>query len=215
MRINPILPPLIIISFIFGTVFAADKAGLWSTSGKTGINMESMSALDIKGWMTIQQVSDGLKMPVDEVRALLKVPADAPNSAAMKDLEKIIPGFETSTAREALGKRESSPPAPAPTPTAPPIQPTPRITGTHSADGIAVTPTPLPAGQILSPDAIKGSMSLKSVAEQSGVKLDALLAKLNLPADTDVNAALKDLISAGKLGEVTLVRAAVTELLKP
>ncbi len=104
MRINPLIPPIIVIGVIFGVITGADKAGLWSTSGRTSVNMQSMSALDIKGWMTIQQVSDGLGIPVEVVRAKLNVPADAPDSTAMKDLEKIVPGFETSTAREVLGK---------------------------------------------------------------------------------------------------------------
>lgn len=104
MRINPLIPPIIVIGVMFGVIAGADKAGLWSTSGRTSVNMQSMSALDIKGWMTIQQVSDGLGIPVEVVRAKLNVPADAPNSTAMKDLEKIVPGFETSTAREVLGK---------------------------------------------------------------------------------------------------------------
>ena len=55
-------------------------------------------------------------------------------------------------------------------------------------------------------------MTLRQVSEQTGVPLGAILEALKLPADVGVDTALKDLISAGKLTEVTQVRDAVTRL---
>lgn len=42
--------------------------------------------------------------------------------------------------------------------------------------------------------------------------LDQLLGALDLPPDTDPNVAIKDLISQGKLGEVTVVKDAAAKL---
>ena len=53
----------------------------------------------------------------------------------------------------------------------------------HTGDGTG--PTPLPEGQILPADQIKGRMTLREVSDQCAVDLDALLAALNLPQDTD------------------------------
>lgn len=226
MRVNPIFVPLLFGFVLFGTVFGSQQLGLWSVTGRTAVNVANMTAADLKGWMTLTDVMTGIKISKPELYDLMKIPADVPETAALKDLEKIVPGFETSTLRDALTARGAAAPAliaptaVAPTPLAPAIQATVRITGTgalsatHATDdGTRPTPTALPPGVTLTVDQIKGSMTLRQVSEQTGVPLGAILEALKLPADAGVDTALKDLISAGKLTEVTQVRDAVTRLL--
>ncbi len=226
MRVNPLFVPLLFVFVLFGTVFGSQLLGLWSVTGRTAVNVANMTAADLKGWMTLTDVMTGIKISKPELYDLMKIPADVPETAALKDLEKIVPGFETSTLRDALTARGAAAPAliaptaVAPTPVAPAIQATVRITGTgalsatHATDdGTRPTPTALPPGVTLTVDQIKGSMTLRQVSEQTGVPLGAILEALKLPADAGVDTALKDLISAGKLTEVTQVRDAVTRLL--
>jgi len=136
-----------------------------------------------------------------------------------------VPGFEISVLREkfAVPANPIEPlapiePPPLPQPTATPVATathTPPITGTlHSSDGTGIGPTPLPPGQVLPADQIKGRMTLREVSDQCAVPLDQLLIALNLPPDTDANVALKDLINAGALAEVTAVKDAVAQLQK-
>ena len=228
MRVNPIFVPLLFVFVLFGSVFGSQLLGLWSVTGRTAVNVANMTAADLKGWMTLTDVMNGIKISKPELYALMKIPADVPETAALKDLEKIVPGFETSTLRDALTARaapaQTAPtvvaPTPiAPAPVAPAIQPTVRITGTgalsatHATDdGLRPTPTALPPGVTLTVDQIKGSMTLRQVSEQTGVPLGAILEALKLPADVGVDTAIKDLISAGKLTEVTQVRDALTRL---
>lgn len=226
MRVNPLFVPLLFVFVLFGSVFGSQQLGLWSVTGRTAVNVANMTAADLKGWMTLTDVMTGIKISKPELYDLMKIPADVPETAALKDLEKIVPGFETSTLRDALTARGAAAPAliaptaVAPTPVAPAIQATVRITGTgalsatHATDdGTRPTPTALPPGVTLTVDQIKGSMTLRQVSEQTGVPLGAILEALKLPADAGVDTALKDLISAGKLTEVTQVRDAVTRLL--
>ena len=226
MRVNPLFVPLLFVFVLFGSVFGSQQLGLWSVTGRTAVNVANMTAADLKGWMTLTDVMTGIKISKPELYDLMKIPADVPETAALKDLEKIVPGFETSTLRDALTARGAAAPAliaptaVAPTPVAPAIQATARITGTgalsatHATDdGTRPTPTALPPGVTLRVDQIKGSMTLRQVSEQTGVPLGAILEALKLPADAGVDTALKDLISAGKLTEVTQVRDAVTRLL--
>lgn len=226
MRVNPLFVPLLFVFVLFGSVFGSQQLGLWSVTGRTAVNVANMTAADLKGWMTLTDVMTGIKISKPELYDLMKIPADVPETAALKDLEKIVPGFETSTLRDALTARGAAAPAliaptaVAPTPLAPAIQATVRITGTgalsatHATDdGTRPTPTALPPGVTLTVDQIKGSMTLRQVSEQTGVPLGAILEALKLPADAGVDTALKDLISAGKLTEVTQVRDAVTRLL--
>ena len=237
MRVNPVFVPLLFVFVLLGTVFGSQLLGLWSVTGRSAVNTANMTAADLKGWMTLTDVMTGIKISKPELYDLMKIPADVPETAALKDLEKIVPGFETSTLRDALTARGAVAPAPvqaaptavaptpvapapvAPAPVAPAIQPTVRITGTGalsathaSDDGLRPTPTALPPGVTLTVDQIKGSMTLRQVSEQTGVPLGAILEALGLPADVGVDTALKDLISAGKLTEVTQVRDAVTRL---
>lgn len=230
MRVNPIFVPLLFVFVLLGSVFGSQQLGLWSVTGRTAVNVANMTAADLKGWMTLTDVMTGINISKSELYALVMIPADVPETAALKDLEKLVPGFETSTLRDALTARAASAPAPAapaqpaptavaPTLVAPAIQPTVRITGTgalsatHATDdGTRPTPTALPPGVTLTVDQIKGSLTLRQVSEQTGVPLGAILEALKLPADVGVDTAIKDLISAGKLTEVTQVRDAVTRL---
>jgi hypothetical protein len=207
MRVNPFLMPIILVVALFGTVLVAQAAGVWATSGKTAINMEKMAPADLKGWMTLQQVMDGLKISQEELYAAGKIPADVPLTTALKDLEKIVPGFETSTLRDVLVK----PTAPAAVAT---VMPTPATAPAAEATATHATPTPLPPGQVLPADQIKGRMTLREVSQQCAVPLDKIIAGLKLPADTNPDTTIKDLIAQGKLIEVTDVQKVVATLQK-
>lgn len=236
MRVNPFLVPIIVIAALLGSTLIAQAGGFWSTSGRTSVNLDNLTAVDLKGWMTLQQVMDGMKISKEQLYAAGNIPLDVPTSTALKELEGIVPDFEVSTLREKLGApagyvpeemmsgdhdmepmaepKVEPTPTPLPQPTATPIVHTQPITGTHAGDGsgTGLGPTPLPPGQILPADQIKGRMTLREVADQCAVPLDKLLAVLNLPADTDPNTGLKDLISSGKIADVDPVRVAVAAL---
>lgn len=217
MRVNPFLMPILLITALLGTVFVAQAMGQWSTSGKTAVNLSNLTPADLKGWMTLQQVIDGLKLSKDDVYAAGNIPADVPTSTALKDLEAIVPGFETSAMRDALTKKLSgatSSTSAAPTPIATPVATVSatHVPGTGSGTGTRPTPTPLPSGQVLPASEIKGSMSLKTVSQQCGVPLEKILAGLNLPADTNPETLLKDLVTQGKIKEVTDVQQVVEKL---
>jgi hypothetical protein len=160
---------------------------------------------------------DGLNVSKEELYAVGGIPLDIPAETALKDLEGVVPDFEISTLRDKLAAPANPieplapiEPTPVPTPIVTPVH-TQLITGTlHTSDGSG--PTPLPPGQVLPADQIKGRMTLREVADQCVVPLDQLLAALNLPPDTNANVALKDLITAGTLAEVTVVKDAVAKL---
>lgn len=219
MRVNRFLMPIVVIVALLGTTLIAQAAGFWSTSGKDSIDLANMSAADIKGWMTLQQVMDGLKISKEELYAVGGLPLDVSADTALKDLEGVVPDFEISLLREKLAAPASpieATPLPQPTatpqPASTPVDTQP-ITGTqHSGDGTGLGPTPLPPGQVLPAGQIKGRMTLRDVSEQCAISLDQLLAALSLPPDTDPSAAIKDLISQGKLADVTAVKDAAAKL---
>jgi hypothetical protein len=216
MRVNRFVMPLIVIVALLGTTLIAQAAGFWSTSGKDSVDLENMTAADIKGWMTLQQVIDGMQISKDELYVVSGIPLDVSPDTALKDLEGVVPDFEISALRDKLAASANpieplAPIEPTPQPTVSPTDTQP-ITGTHSGDGTGIGPTPLPSGQVLPADQIKGRLTLREVSDQCAVPLDQLLAALNLPAATDPTVAIKDLIAQGTLSEVTVVKDAVAKL---
>jgi hypothetical protein len=109
MKVNPFLVPLIVVVVFIGSVLTTQASGFWSTSGRTSVNVEKMVPADLKGWMTLQQVIDGTGVSKTDLYDLVKIPTDVPTSTALKDIEKLVPGFETSTLRDALTKKLAAP----------------------------------------------------------------------------------------------------------
>ena len=90
MRINPFWMPIILIVALFGTVFTAQAMGFWTTSGRDAVDVTKLTATDLKGWMTLQQVIDGLPISQAELYQLGGIPSDTPPDKALKDLETVI-----------------------------------------------------------------------------------------------------------------------------
>ena len=230
MSVNRHLIPILAITLLLGTVGVAMLTGNWIVSGKELINVEQMtSSADIRGWMTIDQVATGLNIDLPDLYELVGIPAEIPADTALKDMEQIVPDFETSAVRDAvavyLGETTvedsaavdtAATPVPTPTPVAtqPPATPTamhvPQSDGLGTGDGTG--PTPLPPGTRLTADEIKGRHTLQEIADQAQVPLDALIAALGLPPDADPAQSVRDLVESGRLTEVDDVRVAVTAL---
>lgn len=200
MSVNRYWIPVIVLSTFLGAVFGSQALGWWSTSGRTSVNMDSFTPEDIKGWMTLQQVADGLQLPLEDIYRIGGIPDDIAPETALKELEEIV---EVSTLREKLAEYIEAPVTTVGTPEGP-------SNALHTGDGTG--PTPLPPGQILPADQIKGRMTLRDVSEQCGVDLAALLEALNLPSDTDPDTQLKTLTQNGVLDEVTQVQEAAAIL---
>jgi hypothetical protein len=225
MTINKYWMPALVIFLLLGTVGIASLTGNWAVSGKMAIAAGGLTNTnDIKGWMTIQQVIDGFAIDRAEFYKRLSIPESIPAETAMKDLEALVPGFETSVAREVVKAMmaEKGGASPAPTATAAPaatVLPTaattvaaPTAAHTPSATGGA-GPT-LQPGQVLSGADVKGSHTLEQIAQQAQVPLADLLKALKLPDDTDTKARITTLVDTGKITEVQVVRDAVTALQK-
>ena len=222
MRINPFFMPILLIVSLLGTTCGAQALGIWSTSGRDSVDVTKLTPADLKGWMTLQELVDGLPISQAELYRVGGIPADTPPTKALKDMEAVV---SVTTLRERLTayygdaspttSAEAAPVAATPTPVValqatsiPGATATAKVTSgeTHA------TPTPLPAGQVLPADQIKGKDTLKQVSEQCAVPLDKLVAGLKLDPKTDPNIAIKDLVSQGKLTEVTDVQKVVAAL---
>lgn len=202
MRVHRYVLPAIVLVALLGSVLVGKLTGDWTTTGKGEILVDASGAPDpegIKGWMTLQEVSDTYGIPLAELYAGLGVPADAPPTTAMKDLEGIIPDFETATARLWVANYQAEHPGAAPTS----VPPT-------TSQGSGQSATPALSGERLAGSEIKGQMTLSEIAEQCQVPLSYLLEQMKVNASEDPGQTIKDV--AGKYGfEVGTVRLLVTE----
>ncbi|MDH7490330.1 MAG: hypothetical protein QHH80_12595 [Anaerolineae bacterium] len=204
MKVHRYLLPLVLIASLLGSVLIAKATGYWSTSGRAKITRDVSGVADpedIKGWMTLADVSEIYGIPEAELRSRLNLPADLPADTALKDIEALVSGFEVSAVRDAVAAYRAglSGVAPEPQPTAAPEQPTETASGT-------------PVSGALSTDEIKGKNTLAEVASMYGIPVEQIVAEAGLPADVDVKAPLKDI--AAKYGiEILNIREAVERIL--
>lgn len=102
MRVHKFALPVFALAPLISVVLIAQFTGAWATSGKAMVDMENLRPEEIRGWMTWQQVSDSFAIPLDELYRQLAVPAEIPPSTALKDMETLVDGFETTAVREAV-----------------------------------------------------------------------------------------------------------------
>jgi len=200
MRVHRYVLPAIVLVALLGSVLVGKLAGDWATTGKGDVPVDASGAPDpegIKGWMTLQDVSDTYGVPLADLYTGLGVPADLPPTTAMKDLENIIPNFETETARLWVANYLAAHPGAVAAPTSP----------TAPAGGDQAS---TPPGTRLAASDIKGQMTLNEIAEQCQVPVSYILEQMKLDPGIDANQGIKDL--AEKYGfEVGAVRIVVSE----
>ncbi len=112
MKINPFAYGVIVLVVFIGVIVGAQQLGFWSTSGKVDSSGAALqpSAGDvssIKGWMTLDQVSNSFGVPTTEILSAFHLPADTPASTALKDLES--DKFDIPALRTWLAERSATP----------------------------------------------------------------------------------------------------------
>ena len=92
MKINPFIYGMVVLVAFFGVIGVAKATGNWSVSGKISATGEKVVPTgtnpdEIKGWMTLADVSKAYNIPVTEIVAQFQLPADTPETKQVKELE--------------------------------------------------------------------------------------------------------------------------------
>jgi len=221
IRVQKYLMPVLAVLTLLGSVWIAKAAGAWQTSGRDQVLLDESGQADpmgIKGWMTLNQVSETYGVPLDILLlCMIGAAPDVPPDTALKDLEKLVPGMEVSALREAVAAYNDGSWMPEAgrcqdLVVEEPPQPTPEHVpqgagqGAGQGDGEGFS---LPVdGSRLPGSEIKGRMTVQEVIDHCQVPLEYLVAELSLPADVDTNLWMRDL--ANQYGiEVVTVRDVV------
>lgn len=103
---NKKVKPIFVISsavLIFLLLIGSAKVlGLYRITPEPITSESNLTADDLKGYMTLEEVSNGLKISLDEVYQKLNLPKSISKDTKLKDISKTIPDFETEDAKEAL-----------------------------------------------------------------------------------------------------------------
>ncbi len=92
MKVNPFIYGVVVLVLFFGVIGAAKATGNWSVSGKISVTGERVQPTgtnpdEIKGWMTLADISKAYNIPVADILAEFKLPADTPETKQVKELE--------------------------------------------------------------------------------------------------------------------------------
>jgi hypothetical protein len=108
--VKPLVDAGLGLLMLFAPIWAAQAAGLWTTSGRlTGTGQlvvpTGRDPSEVRGWMTVQQLVDAYGVSLDEFYTRFGVPAETPASTPLSTLEQVAPGFSTATLRTWLAER--------------------------------------------------------------------------------------------------------------
>ena len=115
VTINPYLYAALGLLMILGTVQVAKAMGQWATTGRvTGsgerVVITGADPYELRGWMTVQEVSAAYGVPVSEFYSQFGIPPETPASRQLKELETVAPGFAIENVRTWLARRQASVP---------------------------------------------------------------------------------------------------------
>jgi NAD-dependent dihydropyrimidine dehydrogenase PreA subunit len=100
---KPLIIGLLVLVIYFGGIGLSRAAGLFQVLPKP-ITVETVitNPDELKGYMTITDVSSIMGIPLDEVYRKMGIPENVKADTPMKDIPEVVPGFDFHTARENL-----------------------------------------------------------------------------------------------------------------
>jgi hypothetical protein len=92
MKVNPFVFGILILAVFFGVLGGAKAVGVWSVSGKLTSSGDKIaptgqSVDEIKGWMTLGDVTKAYNVSLAEISAEFGLSAETPETAQLKTLE--------------------------------------------------------------------------------------------------------------------------------
>jgi ferredoxin len=93
---------IIVVGLFFAGVLISKTVGVFDVLPKQITAESKINVEEIKGYMTIKDVSIGTKIELKEVYKKLEIPDSVPESTKLKDVKNFVEGFEVEAAKENL-----------------------------------------------------------------------------------------------------------------
>jgi len=93
---------ILVVGLFFTGVFISKTVGVFQVTQKKVTGETQLNLEEIKGYMTIKDLSIGTKIELKEVYKKLEIPESVPADTKLKDVGNFVEGFEVEVAKEKL-----------------------------------------------------------------------------------------------------------------
>ena len=93
---------ILVVGLFFAGILISKTVGVFDVLPKRITGESKINAEEIKGYMTIKDVSIGTKIELNEVYKKLGIPDSVPGTTKLKDVKNFVEGFEVEVAKEKL-----------------------------------------------------------------------------------------------------------------
>jgi len=99
---KPLTVIIIVIAIFFGGLLASKSVGLFNLLPKAVTTGTKLSVEEIKGYMTLNDVSTGTGIEIKKLYKKLGMPDSVPADTKLKEVKNFVGGFEVEAAKEKL-----------------------------------------------------------------------------------------------------------------
>jgi len=99
---KPLTVIIIVIAIFFGGLLASKSVGLFNLLPKAITTGTKLSVEEIKGYMTLKDVSTGTGIEIKKLYEKLGIPDSVPADTKLKEVKNFVDGFEVEAAKEKL-----------------------------------------------------------------------------------------------------------------
>jgi polyferredoxin len=100
--IRPLTVIILVIAIFFGGLLTSKSVGLFDVLPKPVTADTKLSVEEIKGYMTLNNVSTGTGIDIKDLYKKLEIPDSVPGDTKLKDVKNFVPDFEVEAAKEKL-----------------------------------------------------------------------------------------------------------------
>ncbi|EGW40795.1 4Fe-4S binding protein [Desulfosporosinus sp. OT] len=100
--IQPLSVIIIVLIVFFGSIFAAQAAGVYRLTPDALKAGEAIGYDEVKGYMSIKEAAESSKTELKEFYETFKIPANVPAETKMKEISTVSPGYDFDNAKESL-----------------------------------------------------------------------------------------------------------------
>lgn len=101
-NIKPLYVIILVVTIFFGGITIAKVVNIYNVTPAPITSSTVLTAEEIKGYMTIEQVSTSFKIDLSDLYKKLDLPTTIPKETKLKDVKNFVEGFEVEKVKENL-----------------------------------------------------------------------------------------------------------------
>lgn len=102
--LKPAFALTLVIVIFFSGILISKSVGIYNTLPEPIPASKTISIDEIKGYMTLKEVANGLKIDIKDLYKKLGIPENVPQETKFKEVRNFVPGFSDEKAKDILRK---------------------------------------------------------------------------------------------------------------